>query len=423
MHKNLFLAVSMVLLGCQPTGAQLISKVLSTGDARSLSAGLEQREQGLSGDSGPAGLASLQYFIESIRICESLETFGTGYSDPQGCLELYRSEEDPRYQFKDPSGNFASLADIAREDSRNFVDLLDATARQRMTRTTPLTFEAARSYNWGIINWAPPIKLRGAVSLSDGSKIYTHDGATSAHADTSPGAPPGYWYQTLSTTAFAGGPADTATVIMPNGGTWFRFQSPFTITESDLRNAVEFELDLAFNPSGLLKGDSGPVTHRPALVDSTGAAFTVPFLDLSPVPHPRETAVVKESYVASVSTRAPTGGNHDFDVRLELYTLASAENQGVYAASLTTLATPGTRFGPPELQKVSFLETRSDGSLDFQAWNREAMISSFRRGAQLGDVSTANLGCGTGQMRTIDCPVSTDTTMAVSFRLLERAEL
>jgi hypothetical protein len=249
IHKNLLFAVSLVLLGCQPTGAQLISKVLSTGDARSMSAGLEQRKQGLSGDSGPA---------------------------------------------------------------------------------------------------------------------------------------------------------ETATVIMPNGGTWFRFQSPFAITEADLRNAVEFERDLAFNPAGLLKGDSGPVTHRPALVDSTGAAVTVPFLDLSPVSHPRETAVVRESYVASVSTRAPSGGNHDFEVRLELYTLASTENQGIYAASLTTLATPGTRFGPPELQKVSFLETLADGSFDFQAWNREAMISSFRRGTQVGDVSTANPSCGTGQMRTID---------------------
>jgi hypothetical protein len=64
------------------------------------------------GAADASGLSSLKYQIASIMICESLETSGSGFQNPNGCLQLY-SHDNPSFHY-DPKGDWTALADTAR---------------------------------------------------------------------------------------------------------------------------------------------------------------------------------------------------------------------------------------------------------------------------------------------------------------------
>jgi hypothetical protein len=341
------------------------------------------------GAANASGLTSLKYQIASIMICESLDTSGSGFQNPQGCLQLY-SHDNPSFHY-DPRGDWTSLADSARATEDGFVDLLDARSREQLASSTKLSREQARSYNFGIITWSLPIKLTATLKMNGGGYLYTHDGHTQFETV---GVDSFRSYFTTPATALDQAPAEEAVVLLGNGGNWFKFQSPFVISAADIEAERAFVLDLVFNPDGIVKGFSdsfaqGSLSQRAA----SGAHvhdITVPMLDLAPVPHRATEQVMRESYQGSITLE-----RNAFDVRIELYYVEGDANETVYGVDVKSLVNADTTTMPPELSKVSYLERAADGSLIMSSYSHAPIMTGLSRVTDVLGRTQVKLACAT----------------------------
>ncbi|MDB4986316.1 MAG: hypothetical protein JWN04_1494 [Myxococcaceae bacterium] len=319
------------------------------------------------------GLESLKYLITSISICETLETSGSGFRNPTGCIDLYH--HDIGGLTYDPGGDYLALGDLARATTDGYVDLLSASSRDQLTGSTVLDHSHVRSYNFGLINWALPVKAKATLSMGDGSKLYTHDGHS--RAETA-GVDHMRFYYTEPTLPLDQAPSEEAVVLLPNGGNWFKFQSPFVITSDDIDQRREFVLDLVFDPDGIVKGFSGnfgggQISQR-AADGSHLHDITVPMLDLAPVPHRASEQVMRETYQGPVHL----DGN-SFDMRLELYYVEGDTTGTVYGVDVKSLLNAESSAMPPEFQKTSYLERAVDGSLTFSSYSHTPIMTGLTR--------------------------------------------
>jgi hypothetical protein len=381
-----------------PTSAALAVRIAGPTSAR---AGDRRYANMDAGQNTSTELYGLKYYIKSILICESLETQGTAFHNPDGCLELYRGNPDPNFEYTDPSQDFVAQADLARQDDVGFVDLATAEGRTALERTIELGPEDARRYRWGIVTWYLPIKVTAEVPVGGDLMLRTHDGPTSSYSMGG-----GYAYLTTAPGSFSDGRAAEEAVIMhPNGGSWFRFQNALEVTSADIDARTQFELDLTFNPDGLIKGYTAQ-SEAFNLRDSAGDCMAVPMLDLTPVAHEAGKQVMVETYRASVvgvsaSLDVP---EDDFDVRLELYSIEGDPTATIYGATLATLVNDATTSFVMQAPKVSFMATANDNTLTFQDWAGGAIVSGFARHDTVGDGSLAAIHCGdTGGFRYAGC--------------------
>jgi hypothetical protein len=360
------------------------------------SGGLNQLLAFAGGGAVRPGLESLEYYIYSVQICESLEASGSGFSNPSGCLELYSGDRSAYNYDIDTTGanppDWTSLAAEARGSDLGFVDLIDPNARAALGGTTTLTSEHVRSYHYGIITWSLPIKVKASVALSDGSVLYTHDGITTYQTI---GADNYRDYFTSPSLGLDVSPAAKAVVILGNGGNWFKFQNPLQITQADIDEKRQWVLDLVFNPEGIVKGFSGDGTTRSNIreVSEAGASLrgiNVPMLDLAPVPHRATEQVIRESYLANV-----TVGSDIFDARIELYSVEGDPNQSVYGVDVKSLVSARGTSVPPDISKISSITSETDGSLSFRSFTGAAIISGFHRVAEEFGTTSATLLCAT----------------------------
>jgi hypothetical protein len=335
------------------------------------------------------GLESLEYYITSVQICESMEASGSGFQNPGGCLELYRGSDNTSLQYG-LDDDWTPLADAARASNTGFIDLLNPSARETLNATTALTSEQVHSYNYGIITWSLPIKVKASIPLADGTFLYTHDGVTSYETV---GADHFRHYYTSPATSLATGPAEKAVVLLPNGGNWFKFQNPLSVTQADIEERRQWVLDLVFNPEGIVKGFAGDGISQGSLQERDDSGFvtrtiTVPMLDLVPIPHRQNEQVVRESYLATMVL-----GSQAFDLRLELYSVDGDPSRTVYGVDAKTLVTAASHNVPAEVSKVSYVVTEADGSLTFQSYNRSPIISGFERVVEEFGTTHASIEC------------------------------
>lgn len=364
------------------------------------------------GQAPAAGLLSMKYYITSITICNSMDTTGTAYSNPDGCLELYAgNQEDSNYTYE-LGDDYAPFGDVARLSNTGFVDLIDDTSRATLNSSRTLTSDDVREYNYGYINWYLPVKLTAEVDMGDGSFFRTDDGTTVTNdADQGP-------ITTAITDFTAVETASEAVVVLNNGGSWFKFQNPFEITQADIDAGTQFALDLTFNPEGLIKAYTADVGScgNCALVDPTGNQFLVPMLDLTPVPHKTSETVQKETYVASIST----GEANNFDLRIELYSIQDDPEATIYGIDANTLINAETTAAASSFPKVSFIETGDDGNLVLEDYRGSdgQLVTSFQRLTEEGATASAVIHCGdpsTGGFITDGC--ADGETLDVTFTL------
>jgi hypothetical protein len=328
----------------------------------------------IGGSAKSGGLESLKYLISSISICETLDTNGgSGFSNPTGCIDLYH--HDVGALNYDLGADWTPLGDIARATTDGYVDLLSASSRNQLTGTTVLTQEHVRSYNFGIINWALPVKVKATLSMNDGSKLYTHDGVSSSEIT---GVDNLKQYYTKASTPLSQAPSEEAVVLLPNGGNWFKFQSPFVISAVDIDQRREFVLDLVFDPDGIVKGFSqsqgqGQLSER-ASDGSHTHDITVPMLDLAPVPHRASEQVMRETYQGPMLVDGAS-----FDMRLELYYVDGDPTGTVFGVDVKSLVNASSNMVPVELSKVSYLDRAPDGSLTFGSYSHTPIMTGLQR--------------------------------------------
>jgi hypothetical protein len=423
--------------GGQPTGNAGSSAGGTSGGPTSASIQMRVASTAAAGDGGQRllafsgggavrpGLESLEYYVTSVQICESMQAMGSGFSNPSGCLQLYRGADVPELTYG-LDGDWRPLANAARALTTGFIDLLDPNAREALNGTVELGSEHVRSYNYGIITWSLPIKVKASIPLADGSFLYTHDGTTDYEVI---GVDNWRHYYTAPATSLATAPAEKAVVLLPNGGNWFKFQSPLTVTSADIEERRQWVLDLVFNPEGIIKGFAGDGISQGNLQERDGSGnvtrvITVPMLDLAPIPHRQDEQVVRESYLASMSV-----GSQAFDLRLELYSVEGDPSQTVYGVDCKTLVTAASPNVPAEFSKVSYVVAESDGSLTFQAYDQSPIISGFERVSEESGTTVATIKCvehgdpagAAGGAIVVDSCPSAD--IDVTFRLIGRRRL
>jgi hypothetical protein len=337
--------------------------------------------------SGAATLESLRYYITTIMICETLDVQGSGFNNPGGCIELYSRDIGAlAYGLND---DWRPLGDIARRSDDGFIDLVSASSRASLAGSTLLTHEHAHAYNYGIIGWALPIKVRASVPFTDGTTLYTHDGVSSFEAI---GVDNYRSYFTAASTPLDRAPAEDAVVLLPNGGNWFKFQTPLSITPADIDERREFVLDLVFNPEGIVNGYAeagaqGSLSQRGA-AGSHVFDITVPMLDLAPVPHRADQQVVRESYRGTTQV-----DGSPFDIRIELYSVQG--ESAVYGADMKSLLNGASTQVPPQMAKASFVDQAADGSLSISSWKHTPVVTGLRRAAAIGGTAHVAVSCAT----------------------------
>ncbi|MFL5494757.1 MAG: hypothetical protein ACJ8DC_10290 [Gemmatimonadales bacterium] len=306
---------------------------------------------------GEAAPEHLEYFLTSLRLCESVETNGTAFNNTQGCVEIY-SNQTVDYE---TYGYAEARADAT---AGNYFDLMDPATLTALNQSVPVQ---AGSYQWALATWNRPVRVQASIPLSGGGSLFTQDG--------DPSSPTGYSF-TRTTADLTTGPSALAVTDLNNGGTWFRLQNPVVIPDS----GGSYTLSLAFNPDRLIKASASGASN--ASIQDTSAAVRgiyVPMLDLTPVLHQSSDSVRKESYALT--------GPAQFSLRLELYSVGSDAARTILGADLKTLYTPATTQNVMHPQKVSFLSTALDGSTTFEAWDHGALIQGFTRSASGGTVT------------------------------------
>jgi hypothetical protein len=401
------LVAGMCTLACGPGagggggggGAQISARLNAGGTASggALTRALSPAPSPFSaGQTTATSLRSMKYAIIGISICEDLTTSGTGFSNQSNCLTLYQGPEVPTLGYDPANYDPAALMAAARALSAPFIDLLSPTSRAALSTPHTLTAADAHDYNWGIITWYLPIKITADIPMNDGSTFRTQDGTLQSQLN--PDGIRSYWteiagaFENVST-------AEEAVVLHGNGGTWFRFQKPFTITQADVTSSTNFVLDLTFNPAGLIKGFKGTSSATSILRDSAGSGISIPMIDLTPVAHKESDQVIKSTYLASVSASGLDNSQSvtdHFDVRYELYSLASDPQHAIYGVDVKTLVNTQTSRWFFDAPKVSFLETAGDGSLTFEGWDHSPMTTGFQVQSTVGATTAATLKCGGG---------------------------
>lgn len=374
--------------GATSSAANITTK-LKTSSGAALTNALRAQVRDLVGQNNLQSIYSMKYYITNIAICQKMEIDGSGYKNATGCIPLYSGSNPAAFmEGDDTSLDFLPMAAAARASDDGFIDLMDPISRAKLSTNTSITEDQVGSYQYGTINWALPIKIRADIPITGGGTFRTADGPT-----VSRNSGRNYTYKTTYPGDFSTNLKATETIVMlPNGGTFFKFQKPLVISKDDVVGKSQFQLDLAFNPDGLLKGYSSPGNGSDpnvSLTDSVHNGIEVPFIDLGPIPHRSDDQVIKESYSAQVDS-----GLDHFNVRIELYYLKSDPSKSIYAVEAKTLINGQTTQQVPSFPRVVSVLTAKDGSLEFDTWSSMGVVTGFARGNKVGDSVSALINCG-----------------------------
>jgi hypothetical protein len=344
-----------------------------------------------------ADLESFQVAVLSVFLAQNISINGSGWNSPTGTLSLY---DIPGLM----SSTITATNAMSASNDPFYIDFMSAAGRARLSTSGTFTEQHLGDYNFVVVNWAYPFRVRGAVDLGDGRKVHTKAGPV----DTA-------MYQTRPASSMMTGPAETAVVIKDNGGTWFRFLRPLTLTPADLNTtqlvhdttrrdslgnvidtlvpAGQLNVMLVYNPDGFLSGWDSAATPggnmRGASISGPGGVgnIEVPYLDATVVPYRTGEEVWRETYLFAGET--PDARPVGFRSRLELYLVGD----NVVAASLRSLAGPAGEM-PLQASNIFFAEAGAGGTLDLQDHSHANIVGGFRRGSVVGTAGAASLTLG-----------------------------
>lgn len=391
--------------GASIAGATLRTRVVVPSTVAARVDGFGSSSAALSGQNAALGLEELSYAVRSIAICKNITVAGSGFSNPQDCLTVYDAAPVAELEY-DPSGDLLPLAAAARSVDAPFADLMTAAGRARLASTRTITAADVREYQYGYITWYPAIKVKASVAITGGPTLKTHDGPTSVVV-----MPGGFrQYVTTAATALAADvAAERAVVLLPNGGNWFKFQRPLVIGEADVSSDAAdggasdaggsdagstggFDLDLVFDPDALVAAFTADATSSPrvSLVDSSGAGFAVPMLDLAPIVRTTGKTTVREEWTADL------GGGLAY--RLSLYGVDPDPNRTIYGV-LSRMIMTGSSIAPMDwfdAPKIAGVTAETDGTRTFTDAMGEPVVRGFQRtpsAADAGATTSAEVRC------------------------------
>lgn len=346
-------------------------------------------------------LQSFQVAVENIFLAKDISINGTAWNQPTGTLLFYNQ---PTLESA-PDHNLITAANaLDPSNDKYYVDFMKAEDRQRISQGA--TFEESHlgDYNFVIVSWAKPFRVRAAVPLGNGQTVHTRPGAT---VETGNAMAP---YSTQMSGDVMAGPAQTAVAMKNNGGTWFRFLKPLTLSQDDLKGTRnrrdtlvvagdtlvkdtvvpigQLQVMLVFNPDQFLTAwDSLNAQNVPSVTELTGpngiGNLKVPFLDATAIPHREGDEIWRETYLFTGENSEMRG--QFFRVRLELYTIGD----NLVAASTRALTGPNGEF--PIESVIVFHAKEESGGLTLEANGSQPIVKSFKRLPAVGEAGKADL--------------------------------
>jgi hypothetical protein len=327
-----------------------------------------------------SGLTSLKYYITDISICKSMTINGTGYSGQSGCITVYSAESLYDYD--------TFIAEDAEQETEHYVDLMSSVDLSRLAKTTPLSSNHIGDYYYGKVDHYRPVKLTASIRLNDDTLVYTKSGTSTL---TSGGGIDATYVTYVSD--ITNGPAQESIVVLPNGGSWFKFEKPFTITAEDIENETTFQMKLAFNPEGVLKGYNYTSSNQVIQDQTADYGIVVPLMPFTPVIFRTTETARKESYLFSYTSTVGATYN-SFDFRLELYTVQEDASDSIYAADTLQLLLRDYEDSYTDVTQIfrPFSVTASGDATplySFGNWLDNDFITGFTRGTYVGETGTA----------------------------------
>jgi hypothetical protein len=302
------------------------------------------------GSPAATNLHSLKYYITTIQLCQDLEEQGSGFNNPQGCIELYQNQGVVSQSDYETYTVSQAQADTT---AGHFVDLMtaegQATLRQPVTLEIPIADpnapdSGARSqagvYRFGTIGFYRPIKVTAEFPILGQPGQYFR---TRAVTNIIPGMTPDGRFNTnrVEIGDTLSGPTEETTYMLNNGGALFTFQKPFTITQADVDAQAEIKVDLVFNPENFGQAyetmSCANDTNNSICDPLNNVVIDMPYVRMNPVPRKAGEKTRKETYLMDYDAASK--------LRIELYyndADTEASVQGVDAAVVYT----GVAAGP-----------------------------------------------------------------------------
>ena len=333
------------------------------------------------GQVAASDLESLKYYITDISICKSMTINGTGYSGQSGCISVYSAER--RYDYD------TFVAEDAAQETELYVDLMNPLDLSKLSETIFLSEENIGDYHYGKVDHYRPVKVTASIELNDDTMVYTKNGQSVLISGS--GIDATYVTEVSDITQ---GPAEESIVVLPNGGSWFKFEKPFRLTSEDVENETTFQMKLAFNPEGVIKAYDFTSSNQVIQDPDNDYGIVVPLMPFTPVIYRLTETARKESYLFSYTSTIDSVYN-SFDFRLELYTVEEDTSDSIYAADTLQLLMRDTEDSGTDVTQIfrPFSVISSDDETPVYAfvnWLNNNFITDFTRGLNVGDTSTAN---------------------------------
>lgn len=332
------------------------------------------------GTSKASELESLSYRLGYVSLLNSVTTNGSGWSNPTGNWDILNDSESTPL----------SSPDAAYGDSK-FINILDKAALGRLTNKVVYTDKNVGTYNFAMMNWSQAIRFKSTVTLSDGTKLYSKKPVSYEPPDSSSTGGGSTRYTSIGNNLTTG-PAEEAVVWSDSGGTYFKLQKPFEITQADIDSKTSFKIAFAFDSDGIVRGLKQNGKDGGTLVDATGGfKMQTPYLSIAPVVARESETIMRETYLLRHSE---TG--RSFDVRLSLYYIKEDADKGIRAVNTSVLYTEtikGASQGNRALENIFSIATNPDSTISLRDSLGQDVFSNFKRLAKVGDTGTLSGFC------------------------------
>ncbi len=321
------------------------------------------------------GLESYKLSIKGIKFCNSLTISGTAYSNQSGCSTIYSNEADDYNTF--------STTSAATAGSGKYFDILSATDRNSLTTSATI---ASGEYNYGIIDWYRPIKIKATIPRSSGDLKTT--GCTSYSTVNG--------NNTCIQSNFTG-MLDESIVDLNNGGTWFKFLKPFNAGTSAA--SVDLAFDLEEKVFGGKDVSNGAIQTMSACPGSSGTVcgIYVPILKVVPVPRGSTESTMVETYEMG-------GVSSEWKVRVDVYYNSADTSKTVLAADIYAIPTSSIASSIAAGLYVTDVET-SGVTTTFKNYDGTSVLTFTRDTSGSGTLTCPSratlVGCTAGSTATV----------------------
>ncbi len=302
------------------------------------------------------GLYSLKMYFRSIQLCNSLDDNGSGYSNPQGCVDIYTNDSDTYNGLTGPTA--AERATFSDSSTGKFYDVLSETDLASLNTGVAV---AVGEYNYGIIETHPWVKIK---ARSGG--LCTK--AAGAVEDSSTGGDGIVTYHTKVDSLSCGdGEPEEVLSYITNANTKFKFLAPFSVQEGD-----SVILDLAFNLAQEVRALEGNFGGNLRASDADNA-FYVPMIRIGAAPRLSTQTTKVETYLMGTAAQKE-------QVRVQFYYNSDDTSKSILGINGAVLATPASLESKANKAIYSSSVVQDGTSISLRTWDGKT-IMSFDRGA------------------------------------------